>query len=400
MAIAKSVKRISFHGTNILYHLLCLSGLVWQITQISTNFLLYDVLKDINVIMPEKVNRSEMILTVCFENYEILIYDKYITGFGNKELGLTFSPNPDLALMKYLVFRDSTFSERFNMTPNSSALYRGNSKGIDFMSGRLYCTQRNYYTIRKLWMSNVSALYVVSGHRFPIFNLNRLIRIEKFGNENQSAAVKIDSYSYSLERLPHPYIDNCMDYKKLGYRNRQEAMANCEENLHPGKVSMYRNIDRSSKDILNKKYSPQHDKICSDAKDDCVQKIYLTKIVSSVYSPHRLPTVALSISRTQLPSFTVVSKPRIDNINYVTYILGALGTWLGFSFASINPIRCIQKYVMTQPDSHDHFCTSSVRLRNRTSSLEREVHMLKQEIVHINQIIIERRVIVTSNDPE
>ena len=38
------------------------------------------------------------------------------------------------------------------------------------------------------------------------------------------------------------------------------------------------------------------------------------------------------------PSFAAESKLRIDDIDFVTYILGALGPWLGFSFLAVNPI--------------------------------------------------------------
>ena len=40
------------------------------------------------------------------------------------------------------------------------------------------------------------------------------------------------------------------------------------------------------------------------------------------------------------PSFFIESKPRIDDIDFVTYILGAFGFWFGLSFLSINPVPC------------------------------------------------------------
>ena len=37
------------------------------------------------------------------------------------------------------------------------------------------------------------------------------------------------------------------------------------------------------------------------------------------------------------PSFRIESKPRIDNIDYITYICGALGTWFGICALNFNP---------------------------------------------------------------
>lgn len=49
-------------------------------------------------------------------------------------------------------------------------------------------------------------------------------------------------------------------------------------------------------------------------------------------------TLKLNPAEDTEPSFVIKSKPRIDNIDYVTYIFGAFGAWLGFSFISINPV--------------------------------------------------------------
>lgn len=38
------------------------------------------------------------------------------------------------------------------------------------------------------------------------------------------------------------------------------------------------------------------------------------------------------------PFFVIESKPRIDNIEYITYVLGATGSSFGFSFLMMNPI--------------------------------------------------------------
>ena len=60
------------------------------------------------------------------------------------------------------------------------------------------------------------------------------------------------------------------------------------------------------------------------------------------------------------PSFVIESKPRIDNTEYVTYIFGALGSWVGFPFILINPVP----YLM--------------RINEDSSSIETESEMFKR----------------------
>lgn len=73
----KSVSKQTCYIFNLLFHSLYLSGLIWQVTQISVNFFKFDVIEDINVIAPKENTQMEKILYFCFENYQILQNDKY-----------------------------------------------------------------------------------------------------------------------------------------------------------------------------------------------------------------------------------------------------------------------------------------------------------------------------------
>ena len=43
------------------------------------------------------------------------------------------------------------------------------------------------------------------------------------------------------------------------------------------------------------------------------------------------------------PRSEVVSQPKIAMIDYITYVLGACGTWFGFSFLILNPAPFVEK---------------------------------------------------------
>lgn len=53
------------------------------------------------------------------------------------------------------------------------------------------------------------------------------------------------------------------------------------------------------------------------------------------------PTVMLMPRKSQDPSIRVISMPKIDQIDYVTFILGSIGAWLGLSVLNLNPVSFI-----------------------------------------------------------
>ena len=85
-------------------------------------------------------------------------------------------------------------------------------------------------------------------------------------------------------------------------------------------------------------------------------------------------------------SFSVISKPKIDDIDYVTYILGALGSWIGFSFIGINPIpHLFEKEGVNYAISHKS-CHSNIKfIRRELIQSKRESIKMKQELNRIKQ---------------
>ena len=80
----KQVNKITYVTSTYIFRSLCLSGLIWQITQISINFFQFDIIKDINVVMPEDSIEVEKVLYICSENSELLSYGRYIDMLESK----------------------------------------------------------------------------------------------------------------------------------------------------------------------------------------------------------------------------------------------------------------------------------------------------------------------------
>ena len=61
----KSISKRSYYLLNALFHSLCLAGLLWQVTKVSLDFFSYEVMKDINIIMPEEVKKGKTVVFIC-----------------------------------------------------------------------------------------------------------------------------------------------------------------------------------------------------------------------------------------------------------------------------------------------------------------------------------------------
>ena len=61
----KSISKCSYYSLNALFHSLCQAGLLWQVTKVSIDFFSYEVMKDINIIMPEEVKKGKTVVFIC-----------------------------------------------------------------------------------------------------------------------------------------------------------------------------------------------------------------------------------------------------------------------------------------------------------------------------------------------
>lgn len=128
------------------YKALCLCGLIWQVSEISINYFKFDVLKDINVIMPEEAFASERVLNVCFGCHQMLNSDRYIDIAFKRAisdeniynyLNAQESINP-----KYSIIERFDIRNRFDIAVNSSsAIANLEHEFKEFIVGPFNCYQ-------------------------------------------------------------------------------------------------------------------------------------------------------------------------------------------------------------------------------------------------------------------
>ena len=135
---------------------------------------------------------------------------------------------------------------------------------------------------------------------------------------------------------------------------------------------------------------PDHIKSCEERNKnlDCISRVYLTKIgiPSKVDTSDILDdkTISFHIENDENPSFLIKSKAKIDTKDYVTYIFGALGAWIGFLFIGINPIPYL---IQTENISNDIpnvldrkvLYREIIRSNNRMNTMENHIKQLMRE---------------------
>ena len=86
----------------------------------------------------------------------------------------------------------------------------------------------------------------------------------------------------------------------------------------------------------------------------------------------------------------MISKPKIDDIDYVTYILGALGSWFGFSFIGINPIPYLLEMPGREkviPINHNIYKTRYKQIKLELVEKTKEINSIKLKITQITSYL-------------
>lgn len=410
----KVVSKTTYYCWTLLFYSLCLSGLIWQITQISINFFKFEVLKDINVITPDKMNTikysKDEVVYFCFDNSDIVmpkVYKYFATKFRRKiNKTIKFDRSETISLLP--------LNERFMMTREWQKIETTHDTPInEFIEASEYCfktkTQISYEINQQILPNYESFLRMSISNNYSPFDERRLIEIP-FPDDDYGDVIEIKSNKYFINELEWPYTDNCLNYQDIGFKDRNDAIASCDEhflNKTPKFGFIYQYIS-SFRIAWKSEYKLNNYSIADLSnntdeckiryyKEQCEQKLYLTQIASTSSIKQFGSSMDINILSDVDASYNVNSKPRVDNIDYVTYILGAMGSWIGFSFIGINPIPYFIKTKTKKVESanfsilkitlDDHVKKSkddSVRLQLHISSLEQTIKELKANFAQMS----------------
>jgi hypothetical protein len=154
----------------------------------------------------------------------------------------------------------------------------------------------------------------------------------------------------SLKRLlqPSPYDNDCFDYMSIGYESDEHCSQAC---VHDKVLHEFKKVPFS---VLIKEPSNQQIVSYNDVKDrsfshrvleierECREKIcrqdhcdIRLSIAETVASPDSDLTVCLVVP--SHPSFVTTTHPKMNLVEFLTYIMSTLGIWSGLSIMTFEP---------------------------------------------------------------
>lgn len=362
---------------SFLFFTLCLSGLVIQDLQISFNYFKYEIVSDIKLIQPEDIKRVKDV-NLCFFSWELFNRTKFEHIFETEYPNEKFKDDRSI--------NQWTIEQRLSIAIDQKRLFSHYGRNLDknpiiFVSTPWFiCYQidgNSFDDILKISVDeirNIRVFLVSLSDPLPYVDSHRFnIRSSIFVAPNITTIITLDSHNFFIEKLESPYLDACYDYKINGYVDRLNAIHEYFHHITNGSLMTGQNIQEDNEKFLNSKaFLLQHiqlDSICEKKypKSDCYRNITFTR--SSIQKMEDGRDVRVVVIPSQDPSFRISSKPKIDLIDFVTFIFGTIGTWLGLSFASINPLLIF----FTTPNQS--------KLKQSTSSTD--IKRLEQEILRI-----------------
>lgn len=330
------------HILQIVFHALILLGLLFQLQEVSINFFKYETVSVISIIMPEE-DKLQKYFNLCIENKNIIDYKKFNEYVSNEKIDLNGRPEG------YFLF-NLTLNQRFNFTSKfKHILFRGFD--ISFIYGIYMCYQKKQTDNQIIFAfnnENISSMYSFFSLEYPNINFER--RQNVVFKSNGNSVFTFSSSSHHIIRLASPYSDDCRRYE----HGRYYYKASCENikyietrnEVYPRMTvtdadDKYLNysISRTFKDV-------NYDACNRDAKlkDDCNSHAIFTYYEPRDMASDTRYTFGLFSDNSNIASSNVESIPKIGNIDFVTYIFGALGTWIGFSFIQLDPLNVTMKW--------------------------------------------------------
>lgn len=200
--------------------------------------------------------------------------------------------------------------------------------------------------------------------------------------------IVIDSHKYRISKLESPYTDQCFDYTNIGFFNQRDAITNCYNNLSYNEILNYIAIQKSDKRFMNSIAVDDSNitilNICENRyyKQDCIKNITFTR--STMEKTNYIkPGLAFQNKDSQDPSFTITSKVKIDLIDYISFVLGVISSWLGISAISLNPIPHLFRFNDQEDDTFDE------KLREKSPDVHTKLSIMriKKELNDIKCIL-------------
>lgn len=371
---------------SIVLSVICIIGFSWQVFKVCDLYFKYNVVSVISIKLPEKEYPKG--LNVCVQSSSVANQTRVKVLLGelqkilpSKDTYFFNDWSPEVRMVEYLSSKQLLY-----MTLDPHELFPMIPRGDDFMKyviGKRTCYQVSndveasidpYVKVkRSSWPSRLDRPQVttyISSLGKGLCSARPLVALTEIGDVLSQKLflsympddryIDLSSHYVEMNKLLPPYTDGCHEYKlpNQSYRSRNIAIDECVNNF----VIQIYNISSSmmfhftGDDHIESIYPS------SDIVDRCEQKYWRDNChtqqhIVEYYNQRQKYSCKLIINVLfgDKASYVIDSAALMDDIDFVTYIFGALGTWFGFSFLMCNPMNIMFKGVDTkiEPETVD-----------------------------------------------
>lgn len=413
------------NSLGILYVLLCLVGLLYQVFLVCDEYLKYGVTASTTL---SQTNEYVLpAISTCFEFFEIFDYDR----FNESKIAIGESTELSFDESALVVQAEVSVSDIMKFTPDAewicefANIRNGSTFGFHELDGAIKC--REIFIIEKFLISTMmcykwtlktpdggpalynreSAYFTPHDHGdiiFVYFNQTLVPRFdcitivlhpidnypwteltltqERSRGYNSTSKTKIlnffrsKSSSISIYKLAPPYVTKCKNYKLSGYRDSFHCLSECiERGVQKafGKASLsyhfFKPIDKlmlSYDDFTNKSFNATYRPILDTCNrlcppNDCMFETTYTTTTGEAYW-----SPGATVKLPDAPSFEIKFSITVLFIDTINFVCSALGVWLGFSFMTINPFNAGKtRDNITELWSNNKAESSGVRMTRR-----------------------------------
>lgn len=368
--------------------------MIWQITEISINYFKFETVSRINIAMPGREEAKA--LNVCFRYDEFHRNETVFEIFNKIQLG--FSDRDKIFYRKQAIREYFNISEKLDVSYNFSEIFDTHSNRSVNVTKFIYFHYVCYHVFRTP-MGNDSMVYEIewdwdadpseivknSSDEMPYFHIDMrkdarenltnvtmlyamlsprnifpwlefyTLPLQKTKFNQSQYFYTLSGFSYSNQHLTSPYVDDCIDYEKLGFFDRNDAINSCSNEIFMAFFGTPYNkkiFTRGEPKRYRKKpkiVETWHRAICANKYPnvDCNRKNVFTHI-SSLNQTSEVNEIDFIVKPSDKPSFDIQSQAKIEDMDYTCYVLGTVGIWFGLSFINLNPsilIDLIAKHV-------------------------------------------------------
>lgn len=382
----------------------CTIGLIYQTVSMSQLYFDYKTTTSIEIAVPDEIN--PLATSLCLNYIDILDYKRLNNMTGRRWSFLSqmttkqnyadnltvaeifnFTPEPT-SILSRAMFRTKA---SFNITTavgDETNKYFNCSKYLylDYMCYKF--SQKNvtkhpfsFFAATPSTAGSIYALELKEGttsrsdtikllnHEEDLLPFRSMratpIIIRKYDHRTRKA--EYNTFVYNMIRmdsrlLPPPYKTECMDYNQTGYESEEHCVQDCVKrrilkkyNKIPFSIIIQEPLDKqivSYKDVSDRQkaaYILETDRVCKDVI--CKRKACWFSVTITDSMPSKGQNFSLLYLIPSHPSFFTTTHAKMDVVEFLTYIMGAVSMWTGLSLMTFEP-RKVARYIRRRIKRH------------------------------------------------